>query len=148
MSIENSEDEHASHLQKDAVQVALRKARAVELRIAGMNYDAIARELGLANRGTAWRLVNQAMKERVVERVDEHRELELQRLDALQAAFWGNALAGDPKAATIVLKVIDMRIRLLGLEHAPKDTEPKTILIRGDTSEHFIADLKAINGGR
>ena len=104
MSIENSEDEDASHLQKDAVQVALRKARAVELRTAGMNYDAIARELGLANRGTAWRLVNQAMKERVVERVDEHRELELQRLDALQAAFWGKALAGDSKAANIVLR--------------------------------------------
>ena len=48
-----------------------------------------------------------------------------------------------------MLKVIaGMMVRLLGLEHAPKDTEPQTILIRGDTSEHFIADLNAINGGR
>jgi hypothetical protein len=109
-----------------------------------MDYDAIASELGLANRGSAWRLVHRALKKRVVEGVDEYRELELQRLDALQAAFWGKALAGDPKAATIVLKTIEKRIGLLGLENAPKDTEPNTILVRGDTSEHFIADLTAI----
>jgi hypothetical protein len=32
-----------------------RKARAVELALAGASYEAIAHELGLANRGTAWR---------------------------------------------------------------------------------------------
>ena len=57
-------------------------------------------------------------------------------------------MAGDPKAANIVLKVIELRVRLLGLEHAPKDTEPPTILVRGDTSEHFIADLRAVSEGR
>ena len=41
-----------------------------------------------------------------------------------------------------------MRVRLLGLEHAPKDTEPPLLIVRGDTSEHSIADLRAISEGR
>jgi transposase-like protein len=41
-----------------------RKARAVELALAGASYDDIAREIGLANQGTAWRYVDRALRER------------------------------------------------------------------------------------
>ncbi len=49
---------------------AWRKARAVE----GHTYDTIAREVGYANRGTAYRVVRQALDERIAESVDEARD--------------------------------------------------------------------------
>ena len=43
------------------------------------------------------------------------RRLEVDRLDALQAALWPTALAGDTAAATIVLRIIEQRARVLGM---------------------------------
>jgi len=72
----------------DAATTSWRKARAVELALAGFGYDDIAEQVGYANRGTAWRTVQNALYERKVESVDEYRQLELARLDALQSAHW------------------------------------------------------------
>lgn len=49
----------------------------------GMPHDDIAAEFGYANRGTAWRVVNKALTERVDGAVEEYRQMELARLDAL-----------------------------------------------------------------
>ena len=45
---------------------------------------------------------------------------QLERLDAVQAAYWDAMIAGDVAAATIVLKVIAERIRVLGLDREGK----------------------------
>ena len=63
----------------NAALAAYRKARAVELALAGHSYDAIAHELGLANRGTAWHMVQNALKQRLFAAVDAYREAELER---------------------------------------------------------------------
>ncbi len=93
-----------------------RKARAVELALTGMPYDDIAAEVGYANRGTAWRAVQRALRDRTFEAVDQYREMELSRLDALHSACWGQALAGDLRAVEAVLRVMQQRARLLGLD--------------------------------
>jgi hypothetical protein len=51
----------------------------------------------------------------VAEGVDIMHRLEIARLDALQAAVWDNALAGDTAAVTGVLRIIEQRSKLLGL---------------------------------
>ena len=94
-----------------------RKARAVELALTGMPYDDIAAEVGYANRGTAWRAVQRALRDRAFEAVDEYREMELSRLDALQSACWEHALDGDLRAVEAVLRVMQQRARLLGLDN-------------------------------
>jgi hypothetical protein len=48
------------------------------------------------------------------------RVLELARLDALQAAYFGRALGGDIAAAEICIDIIGRRARLLGLTRAIK----------------------------
>ncbi|MEU4228278.1 hypothetical protein AB0F17_28625 [Nonomuraea sp. NPDC026600] len=48
----------------------------------------------------------------------ETRELELIRLDRLQAALWPDAMTGDTTAARTILRVMDRRARLLGLDTA------------------------------
>ena len=80
----------------------------------------------------------------MVEGVDEYRELGAAASGRPPGRLLGQGR--DPKAATMVLKVSEMRVRLLGLENFPKDTDPQSniILVRGDTSEHFIADLTAV----
>jgi hypothetical protein len=97
-----------------------RKARAVELAIAGASYGAIAAEVGYSHRGTAYKAVHKALAERVAEGVDELRRLEIDRLDVLQAALWPKAMSGDTAAAFVVLKIIEQRVKLLGRGHLAK----------------------------
>ena len=56
---------------------AWRKARSVELAIEGCTYDQIAAEVGYANRGTAYKVVHQALHARTAAAVDELRCLEV-----------------------------------------------------------------------
>ncbi len=73
---------------------AWRKAKAVELAVEGHTYDAIAKQVGFSNRGTAYRVVRKALDEQIAENVDELRATEVARLDALQAAVWPAVMAG------------------------------------------------------
>ncbi len=101
---------------RDQALAAWRRSEAVRLKAAGLTYEQVAHELGYANRGTVHRIVQQALQAREVESVDELRYLELARLDAVQAALWPRAMAGEPSAALAVLRILDQRVRLLGLE--------------------------------
>jgi len=114
---------------RDAARAQWRRARAVELALDGKSYDFIAREIGVSSRGNAWRTVQKALNDRVVAGVDELRELECDRLDALQVAVWAKAEQGDLKAIETVLKIMDRRARLLGLYPAKKQTSPQYISI-------------------
>jgi len=105
---------------------AWRKARSVELAIEGHTYDQIAAGVGYANRGTAYKVVHQALSARSVAAVDELRRLETHRLDALQASLWPAAMAGDVSAVQAVLKIVMQRCRLLGLvDPRPVTQEPE-----------------------
>ena len=139
------DDRHRAVDRADAATVGWRKARCVELALAGLCYDDIAEQVGYANRGTAWRTVQSALYERKVESVDEYRELELARLDALQSAHWEAALSGgDLKAAELCTKIIAQRIKLLSLDTISTETMKPTIVIGGSSTE-YIAGLKAIS---
>ena len=105
----------------DRHRAATAPRRAVELAIDGASYGAIAPKVGYSHRGTAYRAVHKGLTERITAGVDELRRLELDRLDALQAAIWGKALDADTTAVNTVLRIIERRTRLLGLgiEHRP-----------------------------
>lgn len=96
-------------------QVAWQTDRAVELMRKGRTYDQIAHEVGYANRGTAHRVVAKALDQRIADNIDELREWESSRLDALQAALWPRVLKGEVRAVNSVLRIIDRRCRLYGL---------------------------------
>src|SRR4051794_11764649 len=78
-----------------------RKARCLELALAGHSYDEIALDVGYQNRGTAWRAVQDSLDSKIVEAVTEYRDLELARLGALQAAHWPQAIAGSVRSADL-----------------------------------------------
>src|SRR3954470_1071122 len=75
-----------------------RHARAIQLATEGRTYQAIADELGYANRGTVHHIVHQALARDRKDAVENHQQLEMERLDALQLALWDKAMAGDLNA--------------------------------------------------
>lgn len=79
---------------------------AVRLKTAGCTYEQIAAELGYANRGTVHRIVSEALQARETDSIDLLRQVELDRLDALQLSLWPRAMAGDVPAVLAVLRVI------------------------------------------
>jgi hypothetical protein len=104
-------------------KTAERRSQAVKLRIAGADWETIARTCGYASRGAACTDVTRAMEAATAEatrNADVLRHLELARLDRLQQAFWPEALKGDADAARTVLACIDRRVKLQRLEPATR----------------------------
>jgi hypothetical protein len=99
--------------------VADRRTKLLQMRLAGVDYDTIADRLDYGSASAARKDFTRAMRETLeleAEKADELRTLELQRLDRLQAAAWADALKGNLRAIETVLKVVDRRCRLLGLD--------------------------------
>ena len=94
--------------------VRKRQKTALELRLSGKTFQAIADELG-CSKHTAHRLVEQALDATIKEPAARMREMELHRLDGMFAGFWPTAQKGDPVAAAGCLKIMEHRARLLGL---------------------------------
>jgi hypothetical protein len=88
----------------------------VELARAGWSFDDIAAELGYASRSGAWQAVQKALAAHEGEQVADYRMLELARLDELQSAVWDKAVAGDVAAVSAVLRIVERRMRLMGLD--------------------------------
>ncbi len=132
----DGERERLKRLPPPAPEGTVRR-RALALRMAGTPYPDIAAELGIRE-DTAIGYVREQVERlrgEEVRRVDVARELELARLDAMQARVWPRAVEGDTRAALTVLKIMDRRAKLLGLD-AP---------VKVDV-EHRIPDLTAQYG--
>ena len=100
---------------RDHALAAYRRTRALELRAEGLGYQAIAEAVGYANRGTAHKVIAEALEARESQDVDFLRQIEVGRLDAIHAALWPAAIAGDVGAVMSLLRIIDMRCKVLGL---------------------------------
>ena len=64
----------------------------------------------------AYKAVAAGMQKAFCEPAQELRALELERLDRLHEALWPRAIGGDDAALDRLLRVIDRRVRLLGLD--------------------------------
>ena len=101
-------------MKRDGAQTT-REIRALELRLAGASYRQIGLQTGVSH-AQAFRDVQTILKEYLTEPTEEVRKVELGRLDSLLVAHWIKATAGDYKATTMVLAIMDRRARLLGLD--------------------------------
>lgn len=100
------------------------QAKALELRRAGRSYSEIAAALG-ASKGFAHKLVHQGLadaREAIAGSADALRAEEASRLDALLTATWPDARRGNLSAVDRVLKIMERRAKLLGLD-APERRE-------------------------
>jgi hypothetical protein len=113
---------------------AVRRAKALELRLAGRTFDEIAAELDYADRTTAYRAVERALTGLGRHDAEQLRDLDLARLERLFAAVWPAASAGELDAVDRALKIIERRGRILGYER------PSLVHIDTDTT-HIAAPV-------
>lgn len=97
------------------LEMAERRKEALQLRLAGASYQAIADHLGVS-KYTAYHDVQNEIADIPKEAAAELRREELMRLDTLQRAVWKEALQGDTDAVRTALQVVDRRIRMMGLD--------------------------------
>ena len=108
-----------------------KEKRVLELKRSGATWDAIAEVVGYSNASGAFKAYQRAMVRTLQQPAEELRDAEIDRLDRLQRAFWFEAI-GDRdnppnlRAADFILRVIDRRSKLLGLD-APTRVQAEVI---------------------
>ena len=121
---------------RDRALASARKCRAIQLKLQGLTYQQIADELGYTSRGTVYKIIKTAQATQLTDAVEEHLDIEVSRLNALQAAVWPAAMSGDLRALVVAARIIEARCRLLGLiGPATKRTacqQPQTLVLRDD----------------
>lgn len=138
----------ARRQRSDPLVKAEQERRILALWIAGESPGVIADDVGLSE--STVRRVRKAALERVTPlrnaKAEELREMELQRLDELQAAHWQIATqpllfaGGTHKSAGIVLSCIDRRAKMLGLD-APVKVDARVQGQLDAEIEALIAEL-------
>ncbi|WP_202638933.1 hypothetical protein [Bailinhaonella thermotolerans] len=101
------------------VQIAQRRTRAVQMRLAGVSYAVIADQLGYASAGAANKDVTRALAATMKDQHESSEQLlrlELDRLDRLMAGVWTRACGGDVKSVEAAERLIMRRCALLGLD--------------------------------
>jgi len=101
------------------VQARERERRVLELRLAGMSFERIAREVGYNHGASARKALLRALEREQEEISKLARRLlyeDLMRLDRLLLTVWPRALQGDLEALREVRAIISQRAKLLGIE--------------------------------
>jgi transposase-like protein len=98
----------------DRVADAVRRAKAVELRLQGKTFDQIADQLGYHDRSTAYKAVKTAIQAVGREDARELRELDLLRLDRMLEIIWSQVEDGDLAAVDRALRILERRERITG----------------------------------
>jgi hypothetical protein len=100
------------------VRARQREEEALALRRAGHGYAEIGRRIGISRQGARALVIKayEALSEDMKEETAKARDVEIDRNDAILAAWWDLAQQGDEKAANVVLKALAQRHKILGLE--------------------------------
>jgi hypothetical protein len=116
-------------------RAALRRQEALELRVQGKSYRRIGEALGVSGKTAhgdiTKALADLAAKEQHLTR--EMRQLDLARIDKGIAGLTPAYEAGDPKAVTAMVRLLERRAKLLGLD------APSRSLVGGDPDNPPIA---------
>lgn len=130
-------------LDAERIAQAEKEARIIELRRTGATWEFIAKVTGYANASGAYKAYQRALGKIVQPKIDELRAVEVDRLDRLQFAIWERAKDGDIKAIDAVLRILDRRTRILGLD-APTKIQAEIVTYDGSILEEHtqrIIDL-------
>jgi DNA-binding transcriptional MerR regulator len=102
------------------LKVRERALQALEMRKAGASFEQIRVALAYSDKGSAYRSVMGLLTKQTDEAAEPLRRLEVERCDKLQLAVWQDAVGGDLKAVDTVLRIMERRARLLGLDKPVK----------------------------
>jgi hypothetical protein len=95
-----------------------RRAKALELHLAGATYEAIANVVGYASKAGSYKAVQEALAAQAPPGDDDSPvdyDTEIARLDAMLTGLWGKARRGDVQAIDRVLRIGERRAHLIAL---------------------------------
>jgi hypothetical protein len=87
----------------------------VKLRRGGLTWDLIGERVGLSPSG-AQKAFDRSLARVVKDDIEAIRALETERLDLAQSAIWGKVLQGDNPSIANLLRIMERRARLLGID--------------------------------
>lgn len=128
---------------------AERAKQAVSLRIAGATFAQIGERLGVSTQAAHKMVVKHLEETRrlTAESAEQLRDMELKRLDAMQAALWPDAMRGDEQKVDRVVRIMARRAKLLGLDApdkiAPTDPTGKHEW-SGKSDSELIAEFQSL----
>lgn len=122
------------------IDIAVRREKALKLRISGASYDQIADGLGYADGSNVRRDIMAAIKDIIKEPAEEVLKLELSRLDTMLMAMFKKARAGDASAVDRVIRIMDRRAAYLGLD-APKES---SVEVKTDSRDRILTRLQVL----
>ena len=121
-----------------------KEIKVLELRRAGLTWQRIAEETGYADHTGAYAAYKRAIKRTMQQPADELREAELDRVDRLQLALWPKAMKGDNASINTIIRLMERRARLLGLDTPIKIQQDITTWTGDDSIDRAVRDLAAL----
>lgn len=131
----------------DEIPDAPRAVMAFELRKAGATYELIAEKLGYASPNSARNAILNRIQRYYKaneEEVSEIVGLELARLDQLQLICWQEAKDHNLSAVDRILKIMERRAKLLGLDQEPSQeasTVNQTAVFIGGSEQDYLESI-------
>ncbi len=121
-----------------------KEIKVLELRRVGLTWVRIAEEVGYADHTGAYAAYKRAIKRTMQQPADELREQELDRIDRLQVAVWPSAMKGDTRAVLTIVRLMERRAKLTGLDMPIKIEQDVTTWTGGDTIDRAVRDLASL----
>lgn len=128
-----------------------KEAKVLDLRRAGFTFQRIAEEVGYRQASGAQRAYNRIMARNIPQAPEEHRQQELDRLDRMQVALWPRAMKGDDKAINTIIRLMERRARLVGID-APTKIQAEVVNYDGTRDidgdiERIVNILRGVDSG-
>lgn len=121
MAAARKKGKRKSKSRPENIIAAEKRIKCMKLRKEGFTFEEIAKKVGFRERGAAYKAWQLGMSYAQREPANEALDLELQRLDELHKAFYPLAVKKkDPQAADKVVKFMERRAKLLGLDKPQK----------------------------
>ena len=121
-----------------------KEMKVLDLRRAGLTWVRIAEEVGYADHTGAYAAYKRAIKRTMQQPADELRSQELDRIDRLQLAVWPAAMKGDTRAVLTIIRLMERRAKLTGLDMPIKIEQDVTTWTGGETIDRAVRDLAAL----
>ena len=116
---------------------------ALKLRLQGYTYREIGEKQGTSHMAAYGEVLSalEAVKRETHENAEKLRDLEVHRMDAILAELWPRK--ADPRTADTILRLMDRRAKLMGLD-AAQQSEMKVTGLEGLTDEQIASRIEDI----
>lgn len=128
------------------LSVKERQRMAMNLKMMGASYQAIADQLGYADASGAYQAVQAGSKAALKDSAIDLRNVTYLQLQNLLMVWWPRALKGDRDAGVMVLQIQDRVRQLFGLDGLPaaEEIQEEGVLVIGGTEDQYREGLKRV----